>query len=53
MRMIFVFGFMIKGKELLADLKLATFKIWLDTVDSESERTCLLELLQKLICSDL
>ena len=28
---IFVFGFMIMGKELLADLNLAIFKIWLDT----------------------
>ena len=31
MRTIFVFGFMIMGKELLADLNLAIFKIWLDT----------------------
>ena len=31
MRMIFVFGFMIMGKELLPELKLAIFKIWLDT----------------------
>ena len=28
---IFVFGFMIMGKELLADLNLEIFKIWLDT----------------------
>ena len=28
---IFVFGFMIMGKELLADLNLTIFKIWLDT----------------------
>ena len=31
MRTIFVFGFMIMGKELLADLYLAIFKTWLDT----------------------
>ena len=31
MRLIFVFGFMVMGKELLADLDLAIFKIWLDT----------------------
>ena len=31
MRMIFVFGFMIMGKELLADLNLAIIKIWHDT----------------------
>ena len=31
MRTIFVFGFMIMGKELLAELKLAIFKIWLHT----------------------
>ena len=32
MRTIFVIGFMIMGKELLADLNLAIFKIWLDTL---------------------
>ena len=31
MRTIFVFGLMIMGKELLAELKLTIFKIWLDT----------------------
>ena len=31
MRTIFAFGFMIMGKELLADLNLTIFKIWLDT----------------------
>merc|ERR1711867_239583 len=31
MRTIFVFGFMIMGKELLADLNLAIIKIWLET----------------------
>ena len=31
MRTIFVFGLMIMGKELLADLNLTIFKIWLDT----------------------
>ena len=31
MRTIFVFGFMIMGKELLAELKLGIFQIWLDT----------------------
>ena len=31
MRTIFVYGFMIMGKELLAELKLAIVKIWLDT----------------------
>ena len=31
MRTIFVYGFMIMGKELLAELKIAIVKIWLDT----------------------
>ena len=31
MRTIFVYGFIIMGKELLAELKLAIVKIWLDT----------------------